>query len=68
MEPPPLRNLKIVGTLPQLSLGTKIYVPSATKTEMNLVPFVFWAVCAVKVILKISAILLKHPAFEGARA
>ena len=62
------QNSRNYASVPQLSLGTKIYIPSAIKTEMNLVPFCFRAVWAVRAILKISAILLKHPAFEGARA
>ena len=57
------QNSRNYAPVPQLSLGRKIYIPSAIKTEMNLVPFCFRAVCAIREILKISAILLKHPAF-----
>jgi hypothetical protein len=71
MEKTPLQkpqNSRNYASVPPLSSGTKIYIPSATKTKMNLVPFSFRAVWAVRLILKISAILLKHPAFEVARA
>jgi hypothetical protein len=34
---------------------SKVYIPSTIKTEMNLVPFCFWADWAVGAVLKISA-------------
>ena len=42
----------------------KLYIPSTIKTQVPIVPICFWVDLAVSAVLKISAILLKHPSYE----
>ena len=46
-------------------LNPKLYKPSAINIKMSLIPFCFWAGCAVLGSTENSAILLKYPTFEG---
>jgi hypothetical protein len=41
--------------------GTKLYIPSAIKTQIDLVTYCFWAGRVVLGITKLAAILLKYP-------
>ena len=48
-------------TLPLL----KVIYPKHQKNQMNLLPPCFWADWAVRVVMKISAVLLEYPTFRG---
>ena len=48
-------------------MQAKLYIPSSIKTQKNLVPFCLWEDCAVRAVLKISAILLKYAKTHGLR-
>ena len=48
-----------------LGLGTQFYTPSDIKTQVNIVPFCFWADWVILGSTKNSAILLQYPTFEA---